>query len=79
MLNIILGFFGTIIVGGISYYYYKNKYNDQVIELLSVVHNDLKIIKYQYRGQKYIYLTDILEEDINKIQTEIDPANTEKD
>lgn len=80
MLNIILGFVGTIIVGGLSYYYYnKNRYNDEVIELLCVVYDGVKSIKYQYRGNKYIYLTDIMEDDINKIQKEIDLTNTDKD
>jgi hypothetical protein len=80
MWNIILGFTGTMLIGGISYYYYnKNRYNDEVVELLCVVHDGVKCIKYQYRGKKYIYLTDIMEEDIAKIQTEIDPANTDKD
>ena len=80
MLSIIIGFFGTIIVGGISYYYYnKNRYNDEVIELLCVVHDGVKCIKYEYRGQKYIYLTEDMKEDLITIQKEIDPANSDKD
>ena len=79
MWNIITGLIGTTIVGGLGYYYYKNRYNDEVVELLSVVHDNLKIIKYQYRGQKYIYLTENMAEDLVTIQKEIDPANSLKD
>jgi hypothetical protein len=80
MWNIILGFIGTLSVSGLSYYYYnKNKYNDEVLELLSVIYDGVKIIKYQYRGNKYIYLTQNTEDDITNIQKEIDPTNTNKD
>jgi hypothetical protein len=79
MWNIIAGVVGTTILGGIGYYYYKNRFNDEVIELLCVVHDGVKCIKYQYRGQKYIYLTELMDEDIVKIQSEIDPANSLKD
>jgi hypothetical protein len=80
MWNIIVGFIGTILISGLGYYYFnKNRYNDEVVELLNVVFDGVKCIKYQYRGQKYIYLTELMDEDIVKIQSEIDPANTFKD
>jgi len=78
MWNILAGLFVTIVVGGLGYYY-KNRFNDKVVELLCVVYDGIKCIKYEYRGKKYIYLTENMEEDISKIQTEIDPANIYKD
>ncbi len=73
LLSIIFG------LSGVAYYYYKNRYNDEVTELFSVVYEDLKCIKYQYRGKKYLYLTNNMNDDIVKIQKEIDPMNTDKD
>jgi hypothetical protein len=79
MFTIIGGVFITFIIAGFGYYYYKNRYNDEAIELLTFVYDNLKCIKYQYRGKKYIYLTNKMEDDIQKIQKEIDPTNTDKD
>ncbi len=80
MWNIILSFVGVVMMAGVGFYYYnKNRFNDEVVELLCVVHDGLKCIKYQYRGKKYIYLTENMEDDINKIQSEIDPKNADKD
>jgi hypothetical protein len=79
ILMLIIGSLILAFVGGLGYYYYKNRYNDEATELLTFVHDDLKCIKYQYRGKKYIYLTNKMEDDIQKIQKEIDPSNTEKD
>lgn len=64
---------------GIAFYFYKNRYNDEVTELFSFVYEDLKCIKYQYRGKKYLYLTYNMNDDIVKIQKEIDPTNSDKD
>jgi len=61
------------------YYFYKNRFNDEAIELFSVIHNDVKCIKYQYRGKKYLYLTYDMNDDMIKIQKEIDPTNPDKD
>ena len=80
MWNIIFGFVSTIIIGGIGYFYYnKNRFNDEVVELLCIIHDGMKCIKYEYRGKKYIYLTENMAEDITKIQKEIDPTNKDKD
>ncbi len=67
------------ISGGIYYLYYTNQYNDEVTELFTLVHDNVKCIKYQYRGRKYIYLTNNMADDILTIQKEIDPSNPEKD
>jgi hypothetical protein len=61
------------------YYFYRNRFNDEAIELFSVVYEDIKCIKYQYRGKKYIYLTYDMNDDMIKIQKEIDPTNPDKD
>jgi len=61
------------------YYFYRNRFNDEATELFSVVYEDLKCIKYQYRGKKYLYLTYDMNDDISKIQKEIDPNNSDKD
>jgi hypothetical protein len=69
----------AVLVGLYTYYYYFNRYNDEVIELFTIVHDDLKCIKYQYRGKKYIYLTNEMEHDITYIQQEINPDEPNKD
>lgn len=61
------------------YYFYRNRFNDEAIELFSVIYNDVKCIKYQYRGKKYLYLTYDTNDDMIKIQKEIDPTNPDKD
>lgn len=69
-----------ILLGILSlYYFYRNRFNDEAIELFSVIHNDVKCIKYQYRGKKYLYLTYDMNDDMIKIQKEIDPTNPDKD
>ncbi len=73
-----MGFLGFIGLFGL-YYWHKNKYDDVVVELFTVVHDDLKCIKYQYRGKKYLYLTYDMCDDINRIQKEIHPINSEND
>jgi hypothetical protein len=68
----------SIAVGGYVYQKYF-RYNDHVTELLTFTFDDLKCIKYQYRGKKYIYLTNNLKQDIEWIQNEIDVNSNEKD
>ncbi len=79
MIEIIGAFILTTVIGGSVYYYYSNKYNDEVTELLTLVHDNIKCIKYQYRGRKYIYLTTNMTDDVATIQKEVDPSNPEKD
>jgi hypothetical protein len=80
MFEIVGAFLLTAVIGGSFYYlYYTNQYNDEVTELLTLVHENVKCIKYQYRGRKYIYLTYDMAADISTIQKEIDPSNPEKD
>ena len=55
------------------------RYNDHVTELINFQHDNLKCIKYKYRGKKYIYLTNKMNEDIEWLQKEIDVNSTEKD
>ena len=64
---------------GAGIYYYLNRYTDEVTELMTFIHNDVKTIKYIYRGKKYIYMTFNLEDNIDTIQKEIDVNSTEKD
>ena len=78
MWDILIGTVAAISIG-VGTYYYLNRYNDDVNELLTFVHNDMKCIKYLYRGKKYIFMTFDLECDINTIQKEIDVNSTEKD
>ena len=66
MWEIITGIISSLIICGVSYYYY-NRYNDIVTELLSVTYNNLKCIKYSYRGKKYLYLTYNLNDTIDTI------------
>jgi len=68
----------SVVVGGYVYHKYF-RYNDHVTELLSFTFEDLKCIKYQYRGKKYVYLTNNDKQDINWIQNEIDVNSNEKD
>jgi hypothetical protein len=72
---------GLTVVSSISagIYYYLNRYTDEVTELMTFIHNDIKTIKYMYRGKKYIYMTYNLEDNIGTIQKEIDINSTEKD
>lgn len=79
MWEYILGICVTALIGGVSYYFYKNRYNDEIIELLNIVHNDIKCIKYYYRGNKYIFLTENLDDNIKRLEKEIDPTNPDKD
>jgi hypothetical protein len=79
MWDYIFGLCVTALIGGISYYFYKNRYNDEIIELLNIVHNDIKCIKYYYRGYKYIFLTENLNDDIKRLEREIDSTNPDKD
>jgi len=60
-------------------YYFQNIYNDDVTELLSFEYNNMKCIKYMYRGKKFIYMTHNLEDTIDTIQKQIDLNSTEKD
>ena len=78
MWNIIIGGFSALSIGA-GIYYYLNRYTDEVIELMTFIHNNMKCIKYLYRGKKYIFMTYDLECDINTIQKEIDINSTEKD
>ena len=78
MWDIIIGGISAISIGA-GVYYYLNRYNDNVVELLTFIHNDVKFIKYLYRGKKYIFMTYDLDCDINTIQKEIDVNSTEKD
>jgi hypothetical protein len=64
---------------GAGIYYYLNRYTDEVTELMTFIHNDVKCIKYLYRGKKYIYMTYNMEDNIDTIQKEIDVNSTEKD
>jgi len=79
MWEYIFGLGITALLGGLTYYYYKNRYNDDIIELLNITHNDIKCIKYYYRGNKYIFLTENLNDDIKRLEKEIDPTNPDKD
>ena len=79
MWEYIFGLGITALVGRLTYYYYKNRYNDDIIELLNITHNDIKCIKYYYRGNKYIFLTENLEDDITRLEKEIDSTNQDKD
>ena len=79
MWEIITGVVSSLIICSISYYYYFRNNNDNVSELFSIEYNNIKCIKYNYRGRKYLYLTDIMTDTIETIQNEIDPANTDKD
>lgn len=79
MWEYIFGLGITALLGGLTYYYYKNRYNDDIIELLNITHNDIKCIKYFYRGNKYIFLTENLEDNISRLEKEIDPTNPDKD
>ena len=78
MWEIILGGITTITMS-LGVYYYLYRYNDNVNELLTFTHNNMKCIKYLYRGNKYIYMTYDLEADITSIQKEIDINSSEKD
>jgi hypothetical protein len=78
MFDILIGLFTIGLIGSLIYHYYF-RYNDSVSELLNFTIDDLKCIKYKYRGRKYIYLTHKLNDDINTIQKEIDVNSSEKD
>ena len=67
------------IIVGLSYYWYTHRYNDDITELLTITHDKIKCIKYFYRGKKYIYLTQNLNDDIKRLEKEIDITNTDKD
>lgn len=73
--------FSLGLVGLVSGYVYNKyfRYNDHVSELINFEHDNLKCIKYQYRGKKYIYLTNKQNENIEWLQKEIDVKSTEKD
>lgn len=73
--------FSLGLVGFVAGYVYNKyfKFNDHVTELINFKHDNLKCIKYQYRGKKYIYLTYKTNEDIEWLQKEIDVNSAEKD
>jgi hypothetical protein len=79
MWDYILGVSASLIITGLTYYWYTHRYNDEITELLTINHNDFKCIKYYYRGNKYIYLTENLEDGIKRLEKEIDVTNTDKD
>ena len=79
MWDYILGVSASLIIAGLTYYWYTHRYNDEITELLTIKHNDFKCIKYYYRGNKYIYLTENLEDGIKRLEKEIDVTNTDKD
>jgi len=68
-----------LLLAGAGFYVYKKRHNDKVTELLNCTYDDVKCIKYQYRGKKYLYLTTKQDEDIVTIEKEIDITNPEKD
>ena len=72
--------FGLTCIGLFAGYVYNKyfKFNDHVTELINFQYDNLKCIKYQYRGKKYIYLTYKINEDIEWLQKEIDVNSAEK-
>jgi hypothetical protein len=78
MFEYILGTCFALLVGGLSYLYYY-RYTDVLTELFTYDYNNVRCIKYHYRGKKYIYLTDNLTDTINVINKELDLNSTEKD
>ena len=79
MWDYIFGIGLSILFGGGTYYWYTHRYNDDITELLSIIHNDIKCIKYYYRGNKYIFLTENLDDDIKRLEREVDINNPDKD
>lgn len=78
MMEYILGTGLALLIGIVSYLYYY-RYTDNVTELFTYDYNNIRCIKYHYRGKKYIYLTDDLSATINYIIKELDLNSTEKD
>ena len=56
MMEYILGTGLALLIGTMSYLYYY-RYTDNVTELFTYDYNNVRCIKYHYRGKKYIYLT----------------------
>lgn len=79
MWDYFLGISVSLITAGLTYYWYTHRYNDEITELLTIKYNDFKCIKYYYRGNKYIFLTENLEDNIKRLEKEIDVTNPDKD
>jgi hypothetical protein len=79
MWDYVFGVCASLLISGLTYYWYTHRYNDDIIELLTLTYNDIKCIKYYYRGKKYIFLTENLDDDIKRLEREIDIKNPEKD
>lgn len=78
MYEYLIGSSFTLVVGVLSYLYYY-RYTDNVTELFTHDYNNIRCIKYYYRGKKYIYLTDNMSLTIDNIVKEFDLNSSEKD